>query len=572
MSTTIAIKAIISAVDKITAPIRKIASSVRDKLGGAFKSIGKGIGASIGKLSDWAMSATKYLAIGAAAIVAGLGAAGMAYLDNAGHLADMTAQLGISAEALQELYYAAKLAGIGSEELDGALAALSKGVGQAKAGTGRFYAFLGKVSPQLQKQVRGAKSTEEAFDLVVAAIAKLPDTQRKAALASAAFGGAGQSLIRIIGEGPEALEKLRAEFRKTGAMLSGEQVAAADELGDSLDKLKTTIGGAANAVLGELVPVLQPLVTQLTDWIAANREILKLKVEEVFSAIGEAIASVDWPATIKAALDFGQAMREVLDAIGGVSGALTIFGGLVAINLIAKLAFLLPILKGIWAAIVFLGSVVEVFAAVTGIAAAAIVGAFALLGIAAVLVIRNWQDFVDFGAELWRTLKVLWIDGTGFIGARWDDLTKGLLAGWEAFGKGIAPLVDGVVSIFTAAWDVIGAIVDKIGGAVSSVLGAAGSVADALGFGGDAPAAGGGPARGPGGHAMALGPALAIPGGPALATAAGGGGTAQVSGGVTVRFEGAPPGLRVEETRSDTPGLAVSASVGRRSLATGGAL
>lgn len=557
MAAPLAIKAIISAVDKITGPIRKIAGALRDKLGGAFGKLRGGVMAAAGKVSEWTLAAGKAAAVGAGVLAVGIAAATSAYLEHAGALADVSAQVGVGVEALQELRYAFGLAGVGAEEVDDALATLSKGIGQAKAGTGKLAGFLSKVSPALLRQVKAAKSNEEAFDLMFEAIARIPDPARRAALATAAFGGGGAKLARIAGEGTEGLAKLREEFRQIGGGLSAEQVAAADDLGDNLDKLKLGLTGVANLLIGRLVPVLGPLVDKARDWLAANRDLVATKIDEMVRGLADWLGRIDWQAVLDGAREFAGTLRWLWDVIGGVKGAIGIWAGMLTINMLGAISTAMPAISALGGAFSSLWAVM--LANPIALVIAALVGSIAL-------VIYSWEDFEEFGAELWRTLKVLWIDGVKAISELWAELSRTGLAAWIDFKAGIASIWDGIVGVFTSAWDTIAGIVGKVQGAVSTVIDGAGKVAGFLGLTGDVSQTPLGLALGP--NVPAPGPAAALPSGQALAAATSAG-PAQVSGGVTVRFENPPAGLRVAETRSDTPGFAVGASTGRRGLAAG---
>ena len=63
-----------------------------------------------------------------------------------------------------------------------------------------------------------------------------------------------------------------------GGEMSGPALAAADEFQVHLLLLQTAVGGLKNSIGSALIPVLQPLVDQLTDWISANRELIATKV------------------------------------------------------------------------------------------------------------------------------------------------------------------------------------------------------------------------------------------------------------------------------------------------------
>lgn len=559
----LAIKAVITAVDRITAPIRKIAATMKDRLGGGFKSLMGAIGGTIGKLSDLTLAATKWAAVGGLALTVAAGAAGMAWLDAAGDLDDFARQAGVTVEAMQELRYAAQLSGVGSEVLGSALQGLNKGLGQARAGTGKLAGFLGKVSPALLKQVKAAKSTDEAFTLVVQAMQQIPDAGRRAALATAAFGGAGAEIARMADDGAEGIAKLREEFRQSGAEMSGEQVTAAAELGDQVDRLKLSMLGVANSIAVKLVPILGPLVEKLTAWITANRDIIGQKMVALFRGIGEALDRIDWPRTIQAVKDFAAGLVKAWDAIGGLKGAAVGYASLMAVQLVPAISAAIPAVKALISGFRLLWVTMM---------ANPIIAVIALLTTAIALVIANWSDFEEFGAELWRTLKQLWADGTKNLTEFWAELSRTATQVWTDFSTWITGLWDGIVGVFDAAWQKIAAIVARVQGAVGTVIDGARKVTDFLGITDEAPAASS-PRGALGPAAALLGPAASLPGTPALAAAAGAGAArAEVSGGVRVTFDNAPPGLRVAETSSGTPGMSVAASVGRRSLAMGAPL
>lgn len=557
MADNLAIKAIITAVDRITGPVRKIAASLKDKLGGAFSTLGGAIGGAVSKLSDFAVSATKWAAVGAVALVAAGGAMGMAWIDAAGELSDFSRQVGVSVEALQELRYAAKITGVDSEQLNGALEVLNKGLGQAQAGTGKLAKFLGKVSPALLKQVKHAKDAGAAFDIIIQAMHQIPDPARRAALATAAFGASGQSIARLADDGAEGLQKLREEFKKAGGGMSAEQVAAAEELGDNMDRLKFAMMGVANTIMSRLVPVIAPLVDNLREWIIKNKDLLGQKLDEAIKAIGDALSEIDWPATLQAVRDFADLLKRAWDTIGGLKGAAAGYGALMAVQLV-------PALK---TAISVVGALVQVFRVLfVTMMANPIIAVVALLLGAIALVIANWGDFEAFGAELWRTLKQLWADGTGALVAFWQELSRTAVQIWVDFKSSIGELWASVVGVFDSAWRQISAIVDKVTGAVDTVVGGARKVTDFVGL--TKPSAAGATAGTGAGLAGLLGPSMPLPT-PAYLAGATAPGATQVSGAVTVRFDNAPPGMRVSEATSSTPGLAVSASVGRRTMSGG---
>lgn len=549
MATNFAIKTVIGVVDKATGPIRRISATILRSTGGAMRGvsdIAAGATVSTGKLAG------SMAMLGGAAALGGLAVAGKAYLDTAGELADFARVTGVGVEALQELEFAAKLTGVESEELRSALQGLGKGIGQAKAGTGKLAGFLGKVSPVLLAQVKAAKSTDEAFALIVDAMKAIPDPARRAALAAAAFGGAGAKMVRFADDGVDGLDKLRGEARALGVVLSADAVSGAADAGDGLDKLFFAIKGVSNSIIRELLPALTPMVDKLVDWFKANKSLITLKIQETIKAIALAIRSVDWGQVVEKVKEIALQVKALWDRIGGLEGAVKIWAGVLALQAI-------PALVAFGGALVKVGGAAKSLWAI--MMANPLLAAAALLAFAIGLVIANWADFEEFGAELWRTLKQLWIDGVKNITDLWDELSRNGRQTWVDLKAFFTNLWAGILGVFDASWARIAAIVDRVQGAVSTITGGMRSAAAAVGLTGEAPASAS-PA-GAGGPGLASGGPI----GAALAQL----GAAQVGGEIRVTFDGAPAGTRA--TTSTPPGqrLDLSTAVGRRSMA-GGAL
>lgn len=127
-----------------------------------------------------------------------------------------------------------------------------------------------------------------------------------------------------------------------------------------------------------------------------------------------------------------------------------------------------------------------------------------------------------------------------------------IIAKWDVIGPFFADLWEGVKNAFQNALTFIEPIVNKVTGFVSSVTGGIQSIGKFLGFN-----------QGPG---LAGAPPSSAPPLPS-ALPAQGNSTSQSK--VTVSFENAPKGLRVTENRSDSPNTQVDTNVGFSSLLAG---
>ena len=109
--------------------------------------------------------------------------------------------LGMSAEALQKLRYAAHLADVPAETLTGALKKMNLNLGQLATRQGALYTHLSRTNPALARQLYATKDSNKAFLLLMDAINHTSNAQERAALTVAAFGKSGQEMLPLIMEG-----------------------------------------------------------------------------------------------------------------------------------------------------------------------------------------------------------------------------------------------------------------------------------------------------------------------------------------------------------------------------------
>lgn len=267
------------AVDKATPELKRFNDRLEKSLA-PFKSLGK----EFGRLRDnlglpQIASGLKGIGAEIKSIAKGLGVIGTAgaaavygfkkLSDEFDNLGDKAEAIGIGVDALAQLRYAAGQSGGEMDSLDSSLASFNTKLGQAKAGTGRFASFLKKVSPEFLKQIKGAKGSEEALDLLADAMAKLEDPTKKAALAAAA--GFDEGLIPLLSRGSAGIRELRGEFFKA----AGSQEAAAEAAG-GVDKQWRLMGASLQGVKAGIVsgvgPAFADLVRQAGAFLGEHRE------------------------------------------------------------------------------------------------------------------------------------------------------------------------------------------------------------------------------------------------------------------------------------------------------------
>jgi len=293
-----------------------------DKIAAGFKGIGS-------QISGLVRGAGIFAAAGTGAVVAFKGLA-----DEFDGLGDKAEAIGVSVDFLASMRYAAGQTGGEIDSLDSSLESFQKGLGQAKAGTGRFASFLKRVSPVLLKQVKAAGSTEEALGLMADAMVRIEDPAKRTALAMAA--GFDPALIPLLAQGSKGIGALRSEFLRT----AGSQEEAARAAGD-VDKQMKLMGASIQGVKASLVvglgPAFADLTTKFTGWVTEHRTQIAAWAADFGQKLpGRIAALVDALRGIRdAVVPIVTTFGSMVQAVGGAENAVKLLvGGFVAFKAI----------------------------------------------------------------------------------------------------------------------------------------------------------------------------------------------------------------------------------------------
>lgn len=200
-------------------------------------------------------------------------------------LAKTTRAIDFDIEKFQEFRFVAEQTGVDGEKFGTIVKKFSATVGEFKGGYGTMFTALKRLDPQLARQLKRTSDTSEAFELYLGAINRAPTAQKKAALASAAFGKRmGIDMINMANLSSGELEKLRAQMRRNG-VVTDEQASKAEAFNDAMNRLKLTGKGLAIDALAPLMPLLENGADRMREWIIENRGMIKQKVHESFTKI-----------------------------------------------------------------------------------------------------------------------------------------------------------------------------------------------------------------------------------------------------------------------------------------------
>lgn len=424
-----------------------------------------------GKIGTGLKAAGKALAGAVAGISASVAASTIAFVEYGGAVDDAVNRSGVSAQAFQQLAYAAKMSGSSAETMERALTKLNQGMAAAASGNNKQ---LTELFDALNIELRDADGNVRNAADVMPELARAFQVNENAAvrtrMAMQLFGRAGTELIPMFADldthgekAADGMDAWRKKAERLGLVLSDEQVAAAAELGDQLDLTKSAFAGLANTVGAQVTPVLLDILPQIQKFIAENRIFIGQKVAEVFKSISKSIAAVPWASLANSAVSITDKTFKLIDALGGLPRILAVAGGAFAAVKVVSFGSEVVALTGkIVSFAKVAGSIAQVTKAfgalgagikILGltIATTPLIGTIALI-VAGLTALGYWVY------NNWDNIKNALGDGVQWLSDRFDALCS-----WfsDSFPNASA-LVSDAADLIAKGWDALLSLPDKV--------------------------------------------------------------------------------------------------------------
>jgi hypothetical protein len=455
MSTRFSLEAILTATDKMTAPMKKAQQSTltfSKKMQNSFKAVDQ----SMIKMNNGINKVIKTGIATAGVAIAATSAAVIKLTNDTATAGDEIAktsrQIGMSAEMLQELRFASDRQGVSSETLTKSLKLLNRNVGDLRANTGTLTTFLNKTNPAFAEQLKNVENNEQAFNLLLGEINKLPNQMDKAALAQAAFGRSGQDLLKLFEAGPDGIKALREEAAKYG-IISTDAANQSEAYVDAMTNLKAVANGLKITLATELIPVIADVATKVKDFVLANRELITQNIQDTITRIKDGFKKSK--PFIQSVVEGIKKLAENFDKYKPILKNVLILFGLYVGAVKAYMA--VKIISNIFKAAKAFMALAKAQGIVNAVMTANPVGLI-IVGIAAliaiiVLLVKNWDKVVNafkigvdavvgFFTRLWSKVTEIF---TGII-----DQVKADAALFMGVWK---PVIDAVGGFFTGLWD-----------------------------------------------------------------------------------------------------------------------
>ena len=421
MSETDAFVATVRAVDRASAPLKKIGAQLRGLVGiqNRVKEASKGlaesgsrhfdalaqhvklvsghVGTLDSKIKKVTGSLTAFLPmLGGMAGVGSLAGIFMltdkAATGSAKSAAD-AAKVGISKGQLGGLKYAARMSEVDPDALVPSFERLNKAIAAASAGKNKDVAAL---FSRLGISLKGAdghiRTVAEVMPQLSDAIKNADGPAERTRIAMALFGKAGADLLPMLMKGSEALKAYAEDGKRLGYEATEVERAALQPFHEQMIRLNAVTGSFSRAVGVKLAPILEPVLHKVTDLIIANKDWMASFAAEKVKAIADALKQIDW--------------NDLIERVKGVVSVFTSFGsstmGLVSIIGGMALVITSPLIGAIAGLIGILKDLGDDLRGLTLLALAnPILAAVALIAGAAAALWFWWKPIKGYFTDMW---------------------------------------------------------------------------------------------------------------------------------------------------------------------------
>lgn len=236
----------------------------------------------------------EWLGLGIALSAAGLIEFFNRTVDAINKVTDTAAGLGVSADALQQLGYAAEMSGVNAEDAGDGMRKFAISVGQALQGNQELIDSFRILGVNVE-QLRG-KDLATQYATVASSAVKLKDNNVAAANAMAVFGRSYTTALQL---GRDGIQRNIDEFKSLGVALTDTQRAAVKEFDDAKTRLGYIFDGFFQKLVADSTPAFNKLIDGIQEFIQASGG-----VDALATNVGNKIVDI-----VKATVDTFNALK-----------------------------------------------------------------------------------------------------------------------------------------------------------------------------------------------------------------------------------------------------------------------
>nr|WP_314074887.1 hypothetical protein [uncultured Roseococcus sp.] len=482
MAATEELRAVFTAEDRTSSVLRAIGAQLRGLSGssgiGRLVQAGGQLLGTVGGLSRGiATMALSVAGLSGAASAAGLTTLAVSASSTGAQLKALAEASGVPIAQLEILADMSRRASVSQDDLSGGLGTLNERMrSAARGGNAELRQVMARLGISLRDssgQVRNAADVLPAF---ANAFQRVRDPALRAEFATALFGDAGSRLLPILTGGAEGLREGERQFRRYGVSVA-DSVDELSQANSQFEDLKNSMLGFASSIttaIGtQLAPILGPIASDMARWAQENRGWIATGIARSIREAAEAVrAFFADRGPIERLRDLRDSAANVVESLGGLRAIMIGFAALVAAPFVASLISVVSNIA------LVIGIVARLGLALLATPVGWFIGIVAALGFAAYKLWESWEPVSAWFLGLWTRMRDAWAPQVSLL----VDLVTGLggvlisplIAAWEPVRDFFSGLWDGIVGVFTGAWESIRPIVEAVTSAASRILGGSG--------------------------------------------------------------------------------------------------
>jgi hypothetical protein len=221
-----------------------------------------------------------------------------------GHMAELgeqalrsAAMLGMTVEQVQELGYAAQLAGTDSESFNQSMIRFERNIAEAQKGAGNAAEAFHNLG--ISQQDLANKSPSELLYKVADAFRDSADGANKVDYAISLGSRSWAQMIPLLDRGGDALRQAGEDAKQTASVMNNEQAEALEHTHQEIVRMEATWRGFGLTLMGVIGPAVDGLINGLaavakvlTDTITILREMSVYLGAELIIAVGRFLQAV----------------------------------------------------------------------------------------------------------------------------------------------------------------------------------------------------------------------------------------------------------------------------------------
>lgn len=236
-------------------------------------------------------------------------------------------QVGVSVEQLQQLQYAAGIAGSSSEDMNASIRGLNKSIFEASEGAGSAVEVFGRLGISTMQGGR-LKPTLQVLGELADKLRSLPQPQQED---FAQRVGISQSTVLLLQKGSAGIAELSNEARQLG-IYSKKDAENAEEYVDSWRSLVQIFKILKNQIAIGLAPLFTSIVKSFTAWLKVNRELMTQGLTAFLTIVIDVLEIF-----VKALGYIFVGVGKVVEALGGLNSVLLLLASSAGVYALFKL-------------------------------------------------------------------------------------------------------------------------------------------------------------------------------------------------------------------------------------------